>query len=189
MEQKWGKDCLKIPNLLGYFRIILAFVFAWLYIHAESNRDYYIAALFIALSGLTDCSDGYIARKYNMVTELGKILDPIADKITQGVLVLCLIKKYFLMIPLFALFLIKECYMAVAGMLILKKSNRNEGAKWYGKVSTIIMYIVMFILVIFPNISTDLAEILIMVSAAVMLMAFVMYFRLYNRILKNPQKL
>ena len=102
------EDWFTIPNIMGYIRILLIPVFAWVYLHAESQSDYYIAAGIIGLSGLTDLFDGKIARKFNMVTELGKFLDPLADKLTLGVLILCMSTRFNGMKALIILFLIKE---------------------------------------------------------------------------------
>lgn len=97
------KQIFTIPNLLSTFRIVLAFVFlAAFYQSGASGRSNLLTAI-ILLSALTDFLDGKIARKFNMVSELGKILDPIADKITQGVLILCLMKEYSLLKWLFLL--------------------------------------------------------------------------------------
>ena len=88
------KNIFTIPNILSSFRVILAFVFLIVFYQSGlDNRESYLTAI-ILISALTDFLDGKIARKFNMVSELGKILDPIADKITQGVLILCLMKEY-----------------------------------------------------------------------------------------------
>lgn len=84
MKQSLKKEIFSIPNIMGYARIILIPIFVWTYYTAEEMMDYYFAAFVILLSGLTDMLDGYVARKYDMITELGKVLDPIADKLTQG---------------------------------------------------------------------------------------------------------
>lgn len=88
MKKELKKQIFSIPNILSYIRFILAFLFAYVYLNANETKDYYIAAIIIAISGLTDCMDGFIARKFNMITEVGKIVDPIADKVTQGMLAL-----------------------------------------------------------------------------------------------------
>ena len=100
-----SKQLFSIPNILGYFRIILIPIIMWNYFHAQTDSDYYFVALLVVISGLTDALDGQIARRFHMVTPLGKALDPIADKLTQGALAVCLMTKYPLMIVLFALFL------------------------------------------------------------------------------------
>ena len=101
------KTIFTIPNILSSFRVILAFVFLTIFYQSDlDNKERYSIAI-ILISALTDFLDGKIARKFNMVSELGKILDPIADKITQGVLILCLMKKYPLLRWLFLLFAVK----------------------------------------------------------------------------------
>ena len=78
------KQLLSIPNLMGYFRILLIPVIVWRYVTAETVTDYYIAAVMIGISGITDFLDGFVARRFHMITKVGKALDPIADKLTQG---------------------------------------------------------------------------------------------------------
>lgn len=180
-----SKKIITVPNILSSFRIVLAFVFMWVYSNAQSVIDYYIADGIIVVSGITDCLDGKIARKFNQISELGKILDPISDKITQGILVLCLIEKYSLMLPLFILFIIKECYMGIAGMIVLKKCGWNEGAKWYGKINTVVLYVVMIILLLFPSMPVNIVNILIAVCGFTMLFALAMYIHLYINIIKE----
>ena len=87
-QKMTAKEIFSIPNLMGYFRILLIPVFSWIYIHADGVSDYYMAAVLVGISGLTDMFDGKVARKFNMITELGKFIDPLADKLTQGALVL-----------------------------------------------------------------------------------------------------
>lgn len=120
------KQIFTIPNLLSTFRIVLAFVFlAAFYQSGASGRSNLLTAI-ILLSALTDFLDGKIARKFNMVSELGKILDPIADKITQGVLILCLMKEYSLLKWLFLLFAVKEAFMGIVGVKVLKKNPGKQ---------------------------------------------------------------
>ena len=79
------KEYFSIPNLMGYFRILLIPVYLFLYIRAETTEEYYMAAVVMLVSFLTDLFDGKIARRFDMVTEFGKILDPVADKVdTRG---------------------------------------------------------------------------------------------------------
>ena len=84
------KEIFSIPNILCYFRILLIPVFMISYINAKETRDYYFAAFIVLLSGLTDFADGFIARHFNMVTELGKAIDPVADKLSQAAIVISL---------------------------------------------------------------------------------------------------
>ena len=79
------KQLFSIPNLLCYFRIGMIPVFAYTYLQAETSADYLSSALILGIMEFTDFLDGFIARKYHMVTEAGKIIDPIADKVTVTV--------------------------------------------------------------------------------------------------------
>ena len=94
MKRFSKKEIFSIPNLMGYFRILMIPVFCYLYI---GKQRYLAASAAVLLSSLTDLFDGKIARKFNMVTELGKLLDPVADKLTHGALALCLALRYPLM--------------------------------------------------------------------------------------------
>ena len=116
-----AKEIFSIPNLMGYFRILLIPVFSWIYIHADGVSDYYMAAVLVGISGLTDMFDGKVARKFNMITELGKFIDPLADKLTQGALVLCFAVRYPLMRAVLALFILKEGFMGIMGRHVVRQ--------------------------------------------------------------------
>ncbi|MFQ7553143.1 MAG: CDP-alcohol phosphatidyltransferase family protein, partial [Blautia marasmi] len=96
---------------MGYFRILLIPVYVLLYYHAESVKEYYIAAVLVGISGITDMLDGKVARHFNMITELGKVLDTVADKLTLGAMILCLAFRYENMRWLVGLFIVKEGFM------------------------------------------------------------------------------
>lgn len=127
MKRFSKKEIFSIPNLMGYFRILMIPVFCYLYI---GKQRYLAASAAVLLSSLTDLFDGKIARKFNMVTELGKLLDPVADKLTHGALALCLALRYPLMWALILLLIVKEGYMAVMGAVLLKKGKKLNGAMW-----------------------------------------------------------
>lgn len=180
-----SKKVLTIPNLLSLFRLLLAGLFVWVYRREglTDGRPWLLAILVV--SAVTDMLDGRIARKFHMISDLGKILDPIADKVTQGVLILCLLFEYRLMRPILILFIIKELYMAIAGARVLMKTHRNEGAKWYGKVSTAVTYVVMILLFLIPDLTLTAANILIGISGICMLLSLSMYIRLYHSLGKK----
>jgi CDP-diacylglycerol--glycerol-3-phosphate 3-phosphatidyltransferase len=174
-------EVLTIPNLLSVFRLVLAVVFMGIYQRCggmEENRV--LLTGIMILSGVTDFLDGKIARKYNMVSELGKILDPFADKVTQGALLLCLSSKYKLVRALFVFLLLKEWYTTVQGMKTSIKRKVNDGAQWYGKISTAVFYVIMIALLVFPQISDKTANILLLCCGGFMLLSFVMYARYYR---------
>ena len=120
------KEIFSIPNILCYFRILLIPVFMISYINAKETRDYYFAAFIVLLSGLTDFADGFIARHFNMVTELGKAIDPVADKLSQAAIVISLMIRIEPMRWLFLLFAVKELFMGITSIVLLTKHN----TKW-----------------------------------------------------------
>lgn len=178
------KDIFTIPNILSYFRIALIPVFVILFLNAYSRNGigYHVGAVVtLVVSGLTDMLDGRIARKFDMITELGKIVDPLADNLTQFAVVVCLAIEYRLLIPVIALLVIKELSMAVLGVVFLRKGRKLKGAHWYGKVSTVVFYAVMFILLAVPysKMPFALSTVLITISGAWMLFSFIMYVHQY----------
>lgn len=176
MGKKFSKkELLSIPNLMGYFRLMMIPVFVWLYLHAETDRDYYIAAAVMGVSSITDMFDGLVARKFDMITEFGKFLDPVADKMTHGAILLCLWTRYPAMSILVVLFLIKEGFMAVMGMIKLRKGKKLDGAMWFGKVCTALLFVVMFVLILFPHIPKGAANGLIGLCAVVMAATLALY--------------
>lgn len=176
------EEFFTIPNLMGYVRILLIPLFAWRYLTAKSGGEYLAAALIVGISGLTDLFDGKVARKFNQVTELGKFLDPLADKLTQGVLLLCLASRFPLLWVLVGIFVGKEGFMAVMGAVMLRHNGRKlDGAMWYGKICTASLYGVMFLLLLIPGIPGNLANLLIVVCAVVMLFTWGMYVPVFYR--------
>lgn len=179
------KEAFSIPNIMGYFRIILIPVFLYVYYNATSVEDYYVAAGIVCISGITDFLDGFIARKFNMITEWGKFIDPLADKLTQAALVFALSFKYKLMWYLVGLFIVKEGFMAIMGIIMLRKGKKLDGAKWFGKLCTAILYIVMFMLMLFQKMNNDNANFLILVCGLFMLMSFILYMPVFYKMHKS----
>ena len=134
----WKKEILTIPNLLSLFRLVLIPVYVTVYLNATEDWHYYLAASILAASCVTDLLDGQIARRFNMISNLGKLLDPIADKATQFALIICLSFRYSAMIFLIILFVIKEGAQFIALGLNLKKgmtdAEREETAMKYIKM-------------------------------------------------------
>ena len=176
------KDYFNIPNLMGYFRILMIPVFITLYLRADSSSDYYFALGALCLSLITDFFDGKIARRFDMVTPFGKVLDPIADKMTQFAIAFVLCFHYPFMVSFIGLFLIKEIYMGLMGMHLLKKKI-VYGAQWYGKASTMIIDVGCVILLLIPNMKTLYANIIIALMTTIVLFAFAMYIRFHRELL------
>ncbi len=177
----WKKDLFTIPNALSLFRLVLIPVYVVLYLKAEKPEDYFLAAAILAVSCLTDLIDGKIARHFNMISNTGKILDPLADKATQFTLIICLLirRQNPVLLFLAVLFVIKEAFQAIAGFLILRKGQILQGALIAGKVSTAVLFISLILLVLVPNIGDTAVYIITGVDIAVLLFSFISYVRLY----------
>lgn len=180
------KDIFTVPNILSYLRIALIPVFVILFYiayHRHSMECQIAAVVILLFSGLTDMLDGWIARKFNQITELGKIVDPLADYLTQFAVVVCLAAVYWLLIPVIALLVVKEISMAVLGLVFLHKGKKLTGAQWYGKVTTGVFYAVMFILLVVPydKMAFECSTVLIIISGAWMLLSFILYVQQYVR--------
>lgn len=190
MEKKVNKN-LNIPNALSFFRMLLIPVFIVFYMMADkTDYIYYVyAASALILSGLTDLFDGVIARKFNQITELGKILDPIADKLTQMAVVVCVAIKLNNIAITLALtcFVLKEIAMLIGGYIILKNNIVIQPSQWYGKVATAVFYVVMAAIALF-DLGTQTSFILILVAAVFMLFAFFQYLRDYFRMMATKKE-
>ncbi len=179
------REIFSIPNLMGYFRILLIPLFSWLYCTADSTGDYYAAAAVVGVSGLTDMFDGKIARRFNMITELGKFIDPLADKLTQAALLICLAVRYPLMRAVLVLFVIKEGFMLIMGALLLPRGKKLDGAMWFGKVCTAVLYAVLFLLLLLPGIGREAANVLIGICGVFLLFSFLMYIPVFRKMWKE----
>ena len=145
------KGCWTIPNLLSVIRILLIPVFAYLFY----NDEKIMAVVVLAISGLTDTMDGQIARKFNQISALGKVLDPVADKLTQiTIAVMLFIDFKTASNPIinalgwvFLVFLIKEAVMIVGGLIMLLLNIRPGAAEFWGKAATLVFYVGMVIII------------------------------------------
>ena len=183
-----AKELFSIPNMMGYFRLALVPIYLLVFYNAMHGGPYWPIYLVIVVSGLTDFFDGKIARKFDMVTDLGKMLDPIADKITIGAIIISLAYKYRIIIPVIILYIIKEGYMAIMGMIQLKRGMKIEGAMWYGKVCTFGTYVVMLAMLAFPKLPYQWVIGLVVLEIVLMLFTLVMYFGYHYRLLKQSNK-
>lgn len=177
--KNWKKEILTIPNILSLFRLALIPVYVLIYLNAKEPSHYFISAGILAVSCLTDLIDGKIARKFNMISTLGKILDPLADKLTQFTLILCLGVRYQALRYLFALFMIKEGFQTIAGMVNLRKGKMLDGALISGKVCTTVLFLSLIMMVLIPTLDVKTVNTIAMVDALFMLIAFIDYIRAY----------
>lgn len=171
----WKKDLFTIPNMLSLFRLLLIPVYVAIYLNAQNNVDYYIAGGILAVSCLTDMIDGQIARHFNMRSTVGQILDPLADKATQFTLIVCLAIKYPILRPLTVLFVVKEVFQLVAGIVALRKGKMLTGALISGKICTAVLFVSLIVLVMFPSLDSLYVRIITIVDGCLLLVAFLHY--------------
>lgn len=202
------KGCWTIPNLLSLIRILLIPVFAYLFYNDEKIW----AVVVLALSGLSDTFDGQIARKFNQVSALGKVLDPVADKLTQITIAIMLLIDFRAaenaMIQafgwVFLVFLIKEAVMIIGGLVMLLLNIRPGAAEFWGKAATLIFYVGMVLIIAFgPEVGAlnsivgfelpaVVTGIIVVISAIMTIAAFLSYmpetFRQFKEYFDNKKK-
>lgn len=166
------KEILTIPNMLSFFRIILIPLIVVLYV---KYQRYGWTTFLIILSGATDIVDGWIARHFDMISDFGKILDPISDKLTQAALLLCLVSRFPSMIYIFLFMAVKETIMGITGLLSIKYSGEVHGADWHGKLTTVMLYAMMLVHIVWYQIPSTVSHILLMIVAGVMLISLTLY--------------
>lgn len=175
----WKKEILTIPNLLSLFRLLLIPVYIVIYLNAQESSHYYLAAAILAISCMTDLIDGKIARHFNMISTVGKILDPLADKATQFSLILCLAVRYPRLLYLGILFVVKEGFQLIAGGFALRKGMMLQGALFSGKICTTVLFVSLILLVMLPEMQYPYVDLLITVDTVFMVISFVSYILAY----------
>lgn len=175
----WKKEIFTIPNLLSLFRLVLIPVYTHLYLNAVEPREYLLAGGVLALSCLTDLADGKIARKFNMISTVGKILDPIADKLTQFTLTLCLSLRHPVLMPVLVLFIIKELFQGIVGLIHLCKGKMLPGALMAGKICTTVLFVSLTALVLFPELPSGVVNGIAILDGCFLLFSFINYILAY----------
>lgn len=161
-----------IPNLLSAFRLLLVPVIAWLYC---GQGDYPLTAGVLLLSGATDIADGFIARRFRMVSDLGKVLDPVADKLTQAAALGCLLTRFGAMWWLLGVLVAKETIMAFMGLLVIRRTGAAYSAEWHGKLATCVLYATIFIHIVWYGIPPAVSYALTAAGVASMLLSLSLY--------------
>jgi len=170
-EERYKNKILTIPNGLSFFRLCLIPVIVWQYVF---QHNYRIALYLLALSGLTDIADGIIARKFHMISDFGKAFDPVADKLTQIAMLLCLVTRFPNMRLPLLLLVIKELFGGITGLMMVRK-GLVLGADWHGKATTVLLYATMLIHLAWFNIGTALSNILVGACTAMILLSGILY--------------
>ena len=159
---------LTIPNLLSLLRLALIPLMMWLYLE---QQEYVWTFVVLVLSGITDTLDGFIARKYNMISEFGKAFDPVADKLTQVAMLHCLGTTFPEIRYLLALLVIKEFISGIMSIISIQKTGQVQGADWHGKVTTVLLYVLIADRMI-PGL---LSMVLMILTAGMMVLSMVLY--------------
>ena len=182
------REYFNIPNLMGYFRIILIPVFLILYHGAETPSGFLAAFFVLGISYLSDFLDGKIARRLDMVTDWGKMLDPIADKLTQGALAIACTFYFPATVWLIILFLAKEMYMGVIGLYLMRKRGLVCGAQRFGKVCTAVLDGGVVVLLLFPGMPLLLSNLLLMMLMIVVIITWIKYIGFHIRLLAGRER-
>jgi cardiolipin synthase len=136
-----------IPNILSIIRLMLVGVFVYTFFWVDE-----IVALFVFLTaGATDVIDGYLARRNNWISDLGKILDPVADKTMQCTVLVCLLIKSIIPWWFLAVFFAKEISTLFLSFLVLRKKNFVVVSRWYGKFTVCLFYATIVLSVTLKN--------------------------------------
>ena len=183
------KEVFTIPNMLSLVRIALMPLFIYQYF-CDYKDHFYHAGITLLFSGFTDVLDGFIARHFNMVSDLGKMIDPLADKLTQGVLVVCLSINHPVLLPLLCLFFAKEFTMLLGTVRLLKMDLRPSEAKWWGKLATVVMYMLLSVTLlsdIVPEVPDVIILILAIATAITTLFSLFNYYQTFQEIQNSKE--
>ena len=172
MQEKKRSRVFTVPNILSMIRLCLIPIFVWLYC---VEKEYIWTTIILVFSGLTDVVDGYIARHFNAISDLGKIIDPIADKLTQGAMLICLCTRFRYMIVLILIMAIKEVTLGILTLILIKKTGKVQSSRWHGKVATVLLYATVVLHVLWINIPPHISNIVILICICIVLLSFVLY--------------
>ena len=182
--RNWSKDLFTIPNLMSLFRLTLIPVYMTIYLEGA----HLLAGAILALSCLTDLLDGWIARKFDMCTQLGKLLDPLADKATQLSLTVCLSLRHPILRPVMLLLISKEAFQLAAGLLCLRQGKILSRGLLMGKICTAVLFLSLTVLVLLPDPPQAAVNLLALIDLAVLSLSFLGYVQAYfgsDRYLQN----
>lgn len=171
----WKHDFLTIPNLLSLSRILLIPVYTAIYLQGGPFSSFRAAGI-LALSCLTDMFDGMIARRFDMVSNVGKLLDPLADKLTQLALILSLSLRHPVLRGVLILFLAKELFQACVAYAQFRRGKVLPGALMSGKVCTCVLFLSFILLILVPSMPQRIITAIAVTDASFLTFAFIGYF-------------
>ena len=184
----WKKEIITIPNLLSLLRLILIPVYIVIYCNAKTSFQFYTAGIIISISCMTDLLDGKIARRFHMESTVGKILDPLADKLTQLTLTFCLSIKYPSMMGVLILLVLKELLQLGLGIHHLIHGKILSGALTAGKICTTVLFLSLILLVIIPDMHPRAVSVIALIDGLFLLISLTSYLLAYlgNGVLLKP---
>lgn len=172
-----------IPNYISVFRLCLIPLFVYFYF---VKRSIVAAVVTFLVAGASDVLDGYLARKHNWTSNLGRILDPVADKSMQATVLICLSVDKVIPWWISGILIGKELLLVLGATRLIKKFNKYVQSGWYGKSAVVIFYAVVIVLMLNPGLNSLARTLLACLIIAVMLFALVMYyFKMYRGTSKN----
>lgn len=171
-ENAYQKKILTIPNVLSFFRLCLIPVILWLYCEKQESLT---AAAILILSGVTDVVDGFIARRFHMVSDFGKAFDPVADKLTQAAMLICLCTRYPMALLPLSILVVKEILASVTSILAIRKTGEVLSAVWHGKAATAALYSVITLHFVWAAIPSPLSNLLLFLCTALLILSGVLY--------------
>jgi len=179
---------LNIPNILSLLRLCLVPVFVIVYFSPLPNAGVWAVAVYV-LATITDYLDGHIARKYHLITNLGRVLDPLGDKMFTFAVLACLAIDGMIPWWIVIIFVGKEALMGIGGLLIHRRARVDiPSSNYIGKTATVLFFLVCAVLILFDNIPHTAAVIMICAALAVSLAAFVSYLTKYLRIMRERKE-
>lgn len=173
-----GGEQVNIPNILTVIRFLLIPVFAhYLYI-----ENFAVAVFIFVLAGITDIMDGFIARKFHLITNWGKLADPLADKLIQITALILLSIQHRIPIMILVIVAAKEIFMVIGSILVYRKNNKVVSANWYGKMATVIL----FLAIVLTLFKWQYSNVAVVTAVIATLFAFFMYSMTFTKI-KNSE--
>ncbi len=163
---------ITLPNILSFARLMMISWYMWMYL---AQNDGVGTALIVLLSGFTDIIDGVIARRFNMISNLGKALDPLADKLTLITVIFCLVWRFPHMWLVFGVLCVKELFVLVTSLMAIRRTEAVLPADLHGKITTAAFYIVVMLHLFFIDMPPRVSDGLICLCTVMLLLSGVLY--------------
>ncbi len=175
---------MNLPNKITIFRVFMIPIFVFFMLISGIPGGRYIAAVIFIIAALSDLLDGYIARKYNLVTNFGKFMDPLADKLLVSSALICLVDLKLL--PAWIVIIIIAREFIISGFRLIASDNGVViAAGWWGKIKTTVQMIMSVMLII----NLDFALINVLEQVAIYLAAALTVISLIDYMIKNKNVL